>query len=167
MTIRKRAHLALALLTVAGMLVGCGSSSLRVGWRAFDGPRRRRASYTSFSGVERASFRAQAGADVALEYEVEVEKGTLSLELKDPDGELLWEETLEDGAMDEVHVRAPEDGRYALRIEGDGPAEATTCRGPRGRIAAAIGRRGSAGPMPRGTSRGRRIEEVSWHRESC
>jgi hypothetical protein len=118
MNMRRASLLMVALFTVTGLMAACGSSSLRVGWRAFDGPRRKRANYATFTGVERATFRVEAGADVELDYEIEVGEGGLCLEFQDPDGETLWEDTFREGADDVVRVTAPQDGRYRLHIEG-------------------------------------------------
>lgn len=119
MRMRRAILLTTALLTVVGLAIGCGRSSLKVGWRETSGLRHKTARYSSFSGVERASFRAQADETIELDYEVDVEKGTLALSLIDPDGEPLWEETFEDEATDTLRLNAPQSGRYQLRIEGD------------------------------------------------
>jgi methionine-rich copper-binding protein CopC len=118
MRMRRATLLAVALLTVAGLTVGCGRSSLKIGWRETSGLRHKTARNSSFSGVERASFRAQADETVELDYEVEVEKGTLALSLMDPEGEPLWEETFQEDAADVLSFSAPQSGRYELRIEG-------------------------------------------------
>jgi hypothetical protein len=108
-----------ALLPAASLLVDCGArSSLRIGWRETDGLKGKSACYASFSGLERRTLRLDAGETVALTYDVEVEEGALTLSLVDPDGEPLWKETFQQGAADEIRVRAPRNGRYELRIEG-------------------------------------------------
>lgn len=119
MRVRRTMILAVWLLTLVGLMIGCGRSSLRVGWRETSGLRHKTARYRSFDGLERASFRAQAGESIELEYEVEVEEGMLTLTLTDPDGEPLWEETFEQDAADVLRLSAPRDGRYRLRIEGN------------------------------------------------
>jgi hypothetical protein len=111
--------LAVSLLTVAGLVVGCGRSSLRIGWRETSGLRHKTARYRSFDGLERASFRARSSESVELDYEVEVEEGTLTLTLTGPDGTTLWEETFEEDAADVLRLNASQSGRYQLRIEGD------------------------------------------------
>lgn len=119
MRVRPAIVVAVSLLTVVGLMVGCGRSDLRVGWLETSGLRHKTARYRSFDGLERASFRAQSGETIELDYEVEVERGTLTLTLTDPDGEPLWEETFQEDAADALRLSAPQSGRYRLRIEGD------------------------------------------------
>ena len=120
MRMKRTLLLTMALLVVSGVLAGCGGrSTLKIGWRGSDARRRKWANYVSFSGVERASFRAQAGEVIRLDYDVEVEKGSLTIQLLDPDGEAAWEKTFEEGDADEVVVRVSQNGRYRLHIEGN------------------------------------------------
>lgn len=118
MRIRRAIVLAVSLLTVVGLTVGCGRSGLRIGWLEAGSLRYRTARYRLFDGLERASFRAQSGETIEFDYEVEVERGTLTLALLSPDGEQVWEETFEEDATDTVRLSAPRSGRYRLRIEG-------------------------------------------------
>lgn len=115
----RRILLTMTLLLTAACVIACQSSSLRVGWRAFDGLRRKRARYTSFTGVERKSFRAEAGQMIELDYEVEVEEGTLTVQLLDPDHDRVFHKAIREDAADVVPVSAPRSGRYEVRIEGD------------------------------------------------
>jgi len=131
MTLKKAPVLSLALLLVSALTIGCGArSSLRIGWLESGGPRHKTARYRTFSGVERASFRVEEGQTVEIDYEINVEKGTLTLSVTDPDGEIVWEETFEeavgDGGEPELSFRGEhalepvaQTGRYKLRIEGD------------------------------------------------
>ena len=127
---RRAVWLTTALLAAFGLLVGCGRTQLRIGWLEAGGPGHRTAQYRTFSGVERVRFRAGANETVTIDYEITVEKGSLTLSLVGPDGETVWEETFEERegegsessesysgehALDPV----PQSGRYTLRIEGD------------------------------------------------
>ena len=119
MRIRRTKMAAVVLFVVVGLVAGCGRSSLRIGWRETTGLRHRTARYRSFDGVERASFRVRSGDTIEVDYEVEVDEGTLTLGLTDPDGEPLWEETFQENAADVLRLNARRDGRYRIRIEGD------------------------------------------------
>jgi len=110
---------ATALLVVAGLTAGCGRSSLRIGWRETNTLRHKTARYRSFDGLERTSIRADAGETIEIDYAVEVEEGTLTLTLRDPDGEPLWEETFRADNADATRLSAPQSGRYDLRIAGN------------------------------------------------
>jgi hypothetical protein len=119
MRTRRALIVGVVVLALGGILVGCGRSSVRIGWRETSGLRHKTARYRSFDGMERSSFRARSGDTIEVDYEVEVEEGTLTLTLTDPDGEALWEETFQENAADVLRLSAPRDGRYRLRIKGD------------------------------------------------
>lgn len=110
--------LSLAMLAMVVLLVGCGSSSLRFGWHETSSRAHKAARYETFSGTEDATIRAEAGQTITLSYDVEVSKGSLGLALYAPDGTTLWEETFPADASDTVALRAPEDGRYTVRVVG-------------------------------------------------
>lgn len=109
----------LTLLALAALLAGCGSSSLKIGWRETSGLKRKHAEYVTFDGTQSKAFRAEAGQTIQLDGEVTVEKGALHLKLASPGGETLWEESYQEGGDASVSMTAPEDGRYTLRIEGE------------------------------------------------
>jgi len=117
----RRSMLVTALVVAIGsLLVGCGArSSLRIGWLEAGGPGHKDVRYKLFSGLERTSFRAQAGETIELDYDLEVERGTLAVSLVDPDGEDLWARTFEEEAQDVVRVEAQQGGRFRLNIEGE------------------------------------------------
>jgi plastocyanin len=109
----------LVLLTISAMLAGCTGMSVRLGWHGSSSAASKSARYETFTGVERATIRAEAGQTITLTYDGEVNKGTLALALDAPDGTTLWEETFEEDAADTVTLTAPDGGRYTLRVTGD------------------------------------------------
>ena len=109
----------LVLLLLTHLLAGCGSSSLKVGWRETSSLKRKQVQYVTFDGTQTKTFRAEAGQTITLDYEVTVEKGSLALKLVAPGGESLWEKTHNEDGEDAVSVTVPDDGRYTLRIEGE------------------------------------------------
>jgi len=119
MRMKKTVLLTLALLVVTGLLVGCGGTSLRIGWRESDRLNRSTARYVSFSGVERKGFRAEAGEMIEVDYDVEVEEGALTISLLDPQENRVFHRTFRERAADVESMSAPRSGRYKLRIEGE------------------------------------------------
>ena len=122
---RKRADVhvpwtALALLLMSLLLVGCGSSTVQVGWVASRQPGTWRASYDTFDGIERTTFSAEEGQTINLDYGMTVEKGSLTLRLVGPDGERVWEKTYSQDGNGSATLTAPQQGRYQLCVEGDG-----------------------------------------------
>lgn len=112
------ALIGLALIVLSTALVGCGSSSLKIGWLELGGRQRKRAQYVKFDGMESKSFRVEAGQTVELACDVSVEKGLLSVTLLSPGGERLWQDTFLEDREAFVTVTATETGLHILRIEG-------------------------------------------------
>ena len=108
---------ALALLLMISLLVGCGSSTVKVGWVGSSDSGHIGYRYTTFDGVERKTFRAEAGQTMTFDYDVTVEKGALVLKVGDPD-KVLWEETFREDAADTITLTVPQNGLYTIRIEG-------------------------------------------------
>ena len=110
---------ALALVLVSTLLVGCGSSSIRIGWTESSGLNHKSAQYASFDGVERKTIRAQENQTITLDYDVTVEKGTLVLAIVGPDGESVWEEPFREDGSDILALTASQKGVYTIHIEGE------------------------------------------------
>ncbi len=108
---------ALALLLMTSLLVGCGSSTVKVGWVGSSDSGHIGYRYTTFDGVERKTFRAEAGQTMTFDYDVTVEKGALVLKVGDPD-KVFWEETFREDAADTITLTVPQNGLYTIRIEG-------------------------------------------------
>jgi hypothetical protein len=109
------------LMLISGLLIGCGGrySSLKVGWVGSNTPGKYAYQYKRFSGIERKTFRADAGEAFALDYEVDVDEGTLALRLVSPDGETRWEQVFEEDIDESIMVTLEQDGRYRIEIEGN------------------------------------------------
>jgi len=108
---------ALALLLMTSLLVGCGSSTVKVGWVGSSGPGHMGYHYTTFDGVERKAFRAEAGQTMTFDYDITIEKGAMVLKVCDPDT-VLWEGTFREDAADTITLTASQNGLHTVRIEG-------------------------------------------------
>ena len=106
-------------LLLAGLLAACGRSTVEIGMMETTLPGSWEASYRTFSGAKRNTFGADAGETLVLDYKVVVDKGMLSLRVENPDGEDLWDLSLEEEAADTVEVPLNTDGRYTIVVEGD------------------------------------------------
>ncbi len=106
-------------LLLASLLAACGRSTVEIGMMETTLPGSWEASYRTFSGTKRSTFGADAGETLVLDYEVAVDKGTLSLRVENPDGEDLWDLSLEESEADTVELSLDEDGRYTIVVEGD------------------------------------------------
>lgn len=109
------------LLTVvlisALSLTAC--SQKQVGWVATNMGDTFEASYRRFDGREVENYQLEAGESFSLSYDIEVDEGSLTLELVDPQDELVWEETFSEDDEDVFEVTPETSGRYRLRVIGD------------------------------------------------
>ncbi len=80
------------------------------------------ARYARFNGMKKDTFRANAGETLELDYAGQVDQGSLSLEIVDPDNSVIWEKTVQANQAETVQVPLEEPGRYAIRIVGDNTA---------------------------------------------
>lgn len=110
--------LALTLLWIAGLLVGCSNSSVKLGWVESSSLKHITARYASFNGVERKMFRAEAGQAISITYDVIVEKGALVIKVMDPDGKILWEEKFREDTADIVILKSTQEGFNTMHIQG-------------------------------------------------
>ena len=111
---------ALTLLLMSILLIGCGSSTVRLGWSESKLPGRWRADYATFEGVEQTTFRVKKRQTVTLDYDVTVEKGMLTLKIIGPDGESHWERSFGETTDGVVTLTASQKGRYQVYVEGKG-----------------------------------------------
>jgi hypothetical protein len=82
--------MAATLVVLVGLLVGCSQSSSRFGWVETSSPGHVKATYAEFNGTETRTVLAQPGETLYLEYDAEVDNGSLQLEVYDPYGETVW-----------------------------------------------------------------------------
>jgi hypothetical protein len=108
----------LALL-LAGFLVACSQSAVRLGWVEASSPGHVEASYAKFTGTETRTVLAQAGGTLYLEYKAEVEAGDLCLEVKDPFGKTIWHATFCEDCAETKALPVDEDGCYTIFVEGE------------------------------------------------
>jgi len=109
----------LVLLALAIVLAGCGSTSLKYGWHESSSRAHKSARYETFDGLEKATIRAAAGQTLTLDYDLEVNKGALTLAVDGPDGTPLWQRTFHEDAADIMTLTTPAGGTCFLRILGD------------------------------------------------
>jgi hypothetical protein len=110
--------LAVSLLVIA-LLAGCGQSRLQVGMMENHLPGRWEARYTTLIGTREDTVRADAGQTLTLDYDVKVEKGTLSITVTNPERKALWQVSLQEGEKDRIQLDLDQDGRYTIAVDGD------------------------------------------------
>jgi len=77
------------------------------------------ASYQLFDGEERERIQVDAGDTFSLSYDVTVDDGALTLQIEDPDGNTVWEETFLDDDEGVYEFTPESSGRINLIVLGD------------------------------------------------
>lgn len=111
-------RLILIVLVIGLLLTGC-SPTTRIAWRGSSIGDEMSYRYFSFSGSERTTVQAEAQQELKLDYNVGVNKGTLTVRLLDPDRQILWEETFIQDDVGDHSFGPTEDGTYEIIVEGD------------------------------------------------
>lgn len=114
-----RAAFLISIILLAGLLTACEADRVAIGMRETNLPGEWQATYTTFSGTEVDTFRADAGQTLVLQYETDVEKGSLTIQVENPDDEVLWDAAFDEGDADAVTVDLNQDGRYAIVLTGE------------------------------------------------
>ena len=109
----------LTLIFIIAMLSLTACSRTQVGWVATNIGDTFEASYQRFDGQEVETYQLESGESFSLSYEIEVDKGSLTLELVDPEDQLVWEESFSEDAEDVFEFTPETSGRYRLLVIGD------------------------------------------------
>jgi len=112
----KRIIIATLIITTI-LLTGC--SKTQIGWASTNVGDTFQASYRRFDGQEIETYQLESGESFTLSYNIEVEEGSLTLEMFDPEDNLVWENTFSEDAQDSFAFTPETDGRYELRVIGD------------------------------------------------
>lgn len=111
--------LALFMVTVTALPAGCGQSRTEIGMVETNLPGRWRATYQTLTGAKVDTLTADAGEALVLSYDVQVTKGELSIEVRQPGDEPVWDVSLKDDAQAVVELDIQQDGRHRIVVEGD------------------------------------------------
>ena len=109
----------LTLILLIAMLSLTACSRTQVGWVATNIGDTFEASYQRFDGQEVETYQLESGESFSLSYEIEVNKGSLTLELVDPEDHTVWEESFSEDAEDVFEFTPETSGRYRLLVIGD------------------------------------------------
>ncbi len=111
--------IAATLVVLAGLLVGCGQTSVRLSWMETSLPGHLKATYGEFTGTETRTVLAQPGETLYLEYDAEVDTGNLHLEVGDPYGETVWCADLCQDCGETKALPVNSAGCYTISIRGE------------------------------------------------
>ena len=105
------------VLISALFLTSC--SRTQIGWVATNLGNTFEASYRRFDGQEVETYQLESGESFSLSYDIEVDEGTLTLELVSPEDEPVWQESFSENAEDGFEFTPETTGRYKLLVIGD------------------------------------------------
>jgi hypothetical protein len=110
-----------ALMISAVAMSGCDRmrSTIKIGYSEISSPSSKELSYQTFTGVTGAQVGLEQGDTLLLDYDAEVTKGELKLEIQNPDQEIVWDTTLEETSNSLIQYQARQNGSYTILIEGD------------------------------------------------
>lgn len=105
----------IALIVAANFLgIGTMRSAIRIGYVGNDGWRNWSASYILLNGTMQHTIRPKTSPDI-LHIEVETEEGTISIEIKDTDGNIIFDGN--DIGTTSYEVEVP--GKVTIKIVAD------------------------------------------------
>ncbi len=108
--------LLLAYLSKAGVL----RTEIAINYVGTETGERVRYTFDVFTGDESALLPCESGEELVLEYEVFLLEGTLSMELVDPTGNVLWFKEFKGNESGDVKVFPEGNGFCSLRVKGNG-----------------------------------------------
>ena len=118
---QKRGILMASVLTVLlAMMLSCGQADVRLGWVETSAQSQVKATYTEFTGKETRTVRAEPGTILYLEYDAQVNKGALHLEVDDPYGETVWCVSLCEDCGGTKTLPVAWAGCYTISVRGEG-----------------------------------------------
>jgi hypothetical protein len=78
------------------------------------------ASYVTFNGQKDKSIKLDEGEKLIMEYKVTVNKGSLTINITGPDGNILWEKKFTGGNTDDTaEITAQKAGTYVINFIGE------------------------------------------------
>jgi len=111
--------LTISVVLIAVLFAGCGGTDqIRLGWSGANRPSRIGYSYVTFTGKEVGSFRAAVDQTITLNYTAIVNKGTLSIRVRNLQGQSLWQAELDEDKNDSVQIPVEQAGIYTVLVEG-------------------------------------------------
>lgn len=111
----KRVFLGIMVLAIVTVLAACDKRVMFVG-SSSSTKHKIAASYKLFSGTDEKKISLKKGETLAVDYQSEVKKGELTINLYDPDDQLV--ESLSTGESGNEKIEISKDGKYQFKIKG-------------------------------------------------
>lgn len=111
----------LVLIILPVLFTGCDRmrSTIKIGYSEISSPSGKSLEYQTFTGSTGAGVNLEQGETLVLNYDAQVTKGTLTLEVQNPDQDIVWDTRLQETVNNSVELQAQQSGNYLIMIEGD------------------------------------------------
>ena len=109
----------ITLISTLILLVSLTACTIKVGWVSINFGNRFSASYQHFNGKQVDRIRMKPGETLTLNYEIEVDKGALSLQIINPQGDPIWVENFLEDARSHFAFRSETGGVYKAIVLGE------------------------------------------------
>ena len=101
------------------MIIFLSSCTRKIGWVGTNIGDKFNASYQFFDGKQISTLRLDAGETLKLDFELEIIKGSLILQMLDPNKNLVWQKRFFEDTSGNFTITPDIDGRYRLNVIGE------------------------------------------------
>jgi len=109
----------IAIIASLMILIVLTACTIKVGWVSINFGNRFSASYRRFDGKQVDRIRIKPAETLILNYEVEVNKGALTLQMINPQGDLIWTEKFLEDEESQFVFTAETGGIYKVIVMGE------------------------------------------------
>lgn len=106
-------------LIVLIILAACSSSNVKIGFVGTDQDGLIDYQFVSFSGHEKQAIVLEEGDNLVINYEIDIEKGSLEITLLDIDKNPIKTIFTDECISDRIEFNCEESGRYILDVKGN------------------------------------------------
>jgi hypothetical protein len=106
-------------LLIGMMISSCATSTMKIGYVCLNKPQKLDCHYQQFTGKEVGGMQLQRGESFELRYDIQVESGTLLIEILSPDRTNLWDSKFGESKASSAYVQIEQDGLHQLVIQGE------------------------------------------------
>jgi len=110
----------MTVLALVVMITGaCASGQVRVGFVGSQSGNQMNFTFSRFDGVERKTLQLSEGTQLVLDYAIELEEGSIEIEVIDPDGEISWESSITAAEEASAVILVEKGGMYQICVKGE------------------------------------------------
>jgi hypothetical protein len=116
---RKVSLIPITFLIMGMMIASCDASTVKVGYVCLNKSQKMDCHYQQFTGKEVEGVQLKRGERFELRYDIQVESGTLLIEILSPDKANLWDNKFVESKASNAYFQIEQDGLHQLVIQGE------------------------------------------------